>query len=463
MSLRVNYNILNQKGTPAFYSDIFANRPAAGFAGRVFISTDTGAIYEDTGSAWTLIADAGAGTTGTLQQVTTNGNTTSLGLVVTAGNVAIGTATAGAPLDIHCTGTAAQFNGTGTNNAYVFFQNAGTNKWRFGNNYNGNANSLDFFNSGLAAVVASFNANGSLLLNYNLAIKQGTGFNQVSGYSNIAADSGGFFFNTGGANNGYLNFSNLTNSRTFTFPDASGTLALTSDLASYVPTSTTLTINGVTFDLSANRSWTVSGSQWTTIGSNIYYNTGNVGIGTSSPSVKIQTTGGQDGGFKIEPSSSALTLPSTGLSLSTGYNVGYIRNANSSGTTVDLYFEVARVQFGYLGTGLIYSNGGFLTNTNPSDKRLKENINNLKFGLNEILQLRPVSYNWINDTANQGTQYGFIAQEVQEIMPELINKFTTKENQEEVVRLGLDKEAIFVTLVKAIQELNEKLQRNNIN
>jgi len=144
MSLRVNYNILNQKGTPAFYSDIFANRPAAGFAGRVFISTDTGAIYEDTGSAWTLIADAGAGTTGTLQQVTTNGNTTSLGLVVTAGNVAIGTATAGAPLDIHGTGTIAQFNGTGTNNAYVFFQNAGASKWRLGNNYNAGANEFRF-------------------------------------------------------------------------------------------------------------------------------------------------------------------------------------------------------------------------------------------------------------------------------------------------------------------------------
>ena len=83
MRLGVDFNILNQKGTPAFYSDIFANRPAFGFAGRVFISTDTGAIYEDTGSAWTLIADAGAGTTGTLQQVTTNGKITDQGINIT--------------------------------------------------------------------------------------------------------------------------------------------------------------------------------------------------------------------------------------------------------------------------------------------------------------------------------------------------------------------------------------------
>jgi len=91
MSLRVNFNILNQKGTPAFYSDTFANRPAAGFAGRVFISTNTGEIYEDTGSTWTLIADAGAGTTGTLQQVTTNGNTTTQGITITAGGLSSNT------------------------------------------------------------------------------------------------------------------------------------------------------------------------------------------------------------------------------------------------------------------------------------------------------------------------------------------------------------------------------------
>ena len=46
-------------------------------------------------------------------------------------------------------------------------------------------------------------------------------------------------------------------SYTFTLPNATGTLALTSDLSSYVPTSRTITINGTTLDLSANRSWSV--------------------------------------------------------------------------------------------------------------------------------------------------------------------------------------------------------------
>jgi hypothetical protein len=58
MSLRVYYEVLNQKGSPALFTDTLANRPAFGFQGRLFISTDTAQIFEDTGSAWTLIADA---------------------------------------------------------------------------------------------------------------------------------------------------------------------------------------------------------------------------------------------------------------------------------------------------------------------------------------------------------------------------------------------------------------------
>ena len=53
--------------------------------------------------------------------------------------------------------------------------------------------------------------------------------------------------------------STLTNGTyTYTLPSATGTLALTSALSGYVPTSRTLTINGVGYDLSADRSWTVT-------------------------------------------------------------------------------------------------------------------------------------------------------------------------------------------------------------
>lgn len=59
----LDLSILNQKGTPMFNSDIFANRPAFGIVGRIFISTDTAQIYRDTGTAWDLIADGGSSST----------------------------------------------------------------------------------------------------------------------------------------------------------------------------------------------------------------------------------------------------------------------------------------------------------------------------------------------------------------------------------------------------------------
>lgn len=62
----IDLSILNQRQTPAFYADVFANRPTAGFVGRIFVSTDTFAFYRDNGSGWDLIGGPGTGTiTGT--------------------------------------------------------------------------------------------------------------------------------------------------------------------------------------------------------------------------------------------------------------------------------------------------------------------------------------------------------------------------------------------------------------
>ena len=56
----VDFHILNQKATPAIYADTLANRPAASFAGRLFVDTASPyGIYRDTGTAWVQIAGSG--------------------------------------------------------------------------------------------------------------------------------------------------------------------------------------------------------------------------------------------------------------------------------------------------------------------------------------------------------------------------------------------------------------------
>lgn len=97
------------------------------------------------------------------------------------------------------------------------------------------------------------------------------------------------------------------------------------------------------------------------------------------------------------------------------------------------------------GNGAIAGNGDSqATFISTSDARLKENIVNLPSQLSNIMALRPVEFDYI---ASRGHQIGFIAQEVQEIYPDLVS-----ENGDGYLTVaGLDKNAS--RLIKAIQEL----------
>ena len=82
-----------------------------------------------------------------------------------------------------------------------------------------------------------------------------------------------------------------------------------------------------------------------------------------------------------------------------------------------------------------------------SDQRLKENIVNLETGLKEVMSLKPRRFDWKNGSKTQVA--GFIAQEVETVLPDLIDGFKddTIENAKGV-RMG----DMIPTLVKAIQE-----------
>jgi hypothetical protein len=177
-------NVLNQKGAPAIFEDTLANRPAAGYTGRIFISTDTFVIQRDNGTTWDSIGGGGGITgTGATGQVTffTGASAVSgdngLFWDNTNKRLGINTITPGVRLDIHGTGVIAQFNGTTTNNAYLDFQNAGTTQWRVGNNYNGGsklfqiidtASSLNtFFSNGIRQI--GFNSPVTTFLNSTIA------------------------------------------------------------------------------------------------------------------------------------------------------------------------------------------------------------------------------------------------------------------------------------------------------
>ena len=98
------------------------------------------------------------------------------------------------------------------------------------------------------------------------------------------------------------------------------------------------------------------------------------------------------------------------------------------------------------GNGDVFVTG---TLTHASDKRLKSDIEKIQFGLNEILQLNPVQYNWKNQAKKANKSLGLIAQEVQPIIRNIVSENKVK-NEEHA--LGVSYTELIPVLVKAIQE-----------
>lgn len=62
-----------------------------------------------------------------------------------------------------------------------------------------------------------------------------------------------------------------------------------------------------------------------------------------------------------------------------------------------------------------------------SDVTLKKDITDIEDALDKILSLRPVTWYWKEDTQNSELNYGFIAQEVEQVLPHLVSEDTWKD------------------------------------
>ena len=106
----------------------------------------------------------------------------------------------------------------------------------------------------------------------------------------------------------------------------------------------------------------------------------------------------------------------------------------------------------------------FATNAtiNTSDRRFKKNINDMSYGLSEVMQMRPVTYQWKKEKEGR-TITGFIAQEMEEIIPEVVHKSDVIANPNkpdapvsELEELyGMRYTELIPVLTKAIQDQQE--------
>jgi hypothetical protein len=91
-----------------------------------------------------------------------------------------------------------------------------------------------------------------------------------------------------------------------------------------------------------------------------------------------------------------------------------------------------------------------------SDRRLKENINPIEFGLKTILNLKPYSYNYI--AGDKALHHGFIAQELRNSFPNSVVHGTETDS----TYLGVMYDEIIPILTKAIQEQQSIIESQEV-
>ena len=192
----------------------------------------------------------------------------------------------------------------------------------------------------------------------------------------------------------------------------------------------------------------------------LQYPGGNVGICTTSPSHTLDVNGGL-----------CSTNFTTTNALITNVTVGTLNlttmNSISSTNIVTTVLTAGSIRTSDISlNGNLVATGDITAFGSLSDRRLKTNIVDIgsESALNIVRSLRPVTFDWKSDIFNESKRgscdVGFIAQEVEEIIPQAVAEY--QEMNSGTFYKNIKHERLIPYLVGAIQKLeniNKKLEQ----
>lgn len=207
-----------------------------------------------------------------------------------------------------------------------------------------------------------------------------------------------------------------------------------------------------------------------TNGDIFFNNSGNVGIGTTSPADPLHVLGNIRGGGTANPRFNITNTSGTASTFTAGADSGSVFIGSFSNAVLQLYSNsIERMRIDASGNvGIGTTSPGYKLHVNGtayatgaagalSDRRHKKNIETLRDGaLDLVARLRPVTFEWKQPTDDgmQGVQLGFIAQEVETVLPQVV---LTQPDTDRTK--GLKPAVLIPVLVKAIQEQQAQIDR----
>ena len=242
----------------------------------------------------------------------------------------------------------------------------------------------------------------------------------------------------------------LSNTDWNTFNNKQNTITASSPLSL---SSNTLTIKKA----DSNNSGYLSNTDWNTFNNKTSANNGSYSIkmnGVTKGTVYANGTGTNtiDLGTIITSTNDCAKLASQNRFTTTNFFQADLYLERNNQNNVVLQNNSSRPRFAYTLDGTGYACVATKTAWNfASDIRLKKNIKTIDNALSVVENINPVKFDFKDDQRNDSYETGFIAQEIQEIIPQAIT-----EDENGYLSLGMN--SIIPYLAGAIKELNSKVK-----